>query len=249
MKIIDIQDGNTWPSELLTYLQEHRETFHSKEVYDPIKFNPYAYDSAIYGLRNVLNNYHLYGYHCTRLTEQEIRLIQQEGMSLPNKDVLNKRIDKLVGDGLLADDIASLLKSDNQADEDYRENRLWFCFFSPYEAHEWGIRRFFNSWGGEALYNSHEDNPVSAPILNKIGIPCIIEANVPISNLSKHTFLDIKVARQYLKNIGIKLTEPTDHEDAALTPLPANHIIKISRYPEQRFLELTKCHDWEEPLI
>jgi hypothetical protein len=47
-------------------------------------------------------------------------------------------------------------KSENQSDEKYRKNMIWFCFFLPKIAGEHGIMRFFRSWGGEALYNSHE---------------------------------------------------------------------------------------------
>src|ERR1700676_2031123 len=46
-----------------------------------------------------------------------------------------------------------------------------------------GVGRFFRYWGGEALYNSHQDHAVRGPLLESIGTPCVIQADIPISNL------------------------------------------------------------------
>jgi len=119
-----------------------------------------------------------------------------------------------------------------------------FCFYPPYKAGQGGIERLFRSWGGEALYNSHEDDPVIGPILNGIGTPCIIEAYVPIISLRCHDSLEDKVIRRYLVNRGLETVEPLDHEGKAEQPIPSQNISRIIPFPESDFIRLTRCDAW-----
>ncbi len=45
---------------------------------------------------------------------------------------------------------------------------------------EGAVGRLFRSWGGEALYNSHEDDLETGPLLRRIGTPCIWIVVLPI---------------------------------------------------------------------
>ena len=124
---------------------------------------------------------------------------------------------------------------------------LWFCFFEPKIAGEDGIERFFRSWGGEALYNSHERDPETGPVLKRIGTPCIVEAEVPISSLSK-SWLTEKMARIFLKKRGLITRECCDFESYADTEIPPETIRKVIKFPEPEFLRLTDCENWDTPL-
>lgn len=137
--------------------------------------------------------------------------------------------------------------SENQADEDNRIGMLWFCFFPPHLAGQSGIERFFRSWGGEALYNSHEDDPDTGSALKAIGTPCIIEADVPVEEESIG-FLEIKVARIFLKNRGLNTRECVDHEGYTTNPIPAEDIKRVVRFPETDFYKLTGAESWDPPL-
>ncbi|KWB20846.1 hypothetical protein WL32_17100 [Burkholderia cepacia] len=112
--------------------------------------------------------------------------------------MLRCRIDGLVQAGLLACEIGAGLAQRNQAEDSNRARRLWFCFFPPGLEGESGIGRFFRHWGGEALYNSHEHDAKTSPILRAIGTPCIVEANVPIASLAPGVRLAMKLVRRYL---------------------------------------------------
>lgn len=158
------------------------------------------------------------------------------------------RIDRLVNNEQMNLDIASRLKAENQADDDNRAGILWFCFFPAKAAGEDGIERFFRSWGGEALYNSHEDDAETGPALKAIGIPCIIEADVPISCLAEHCYLIDKIARIYLKNRGLKTRECCDLEAYAETNIRPEAVRQVIRYPSDEFIALTGCNEWSEPL-
>ena len=155
------------------------------------------FDGAIVGLANVLQPHEMVGWHCTRLTDPEIEEISRNGMRLPDGTILARRIDAVAEAGCLAPDVARLLKSRNQADEENRSGTVWFCFFPPGRAGKDGIGRFFRHWGGEALYNSHERDPVSSQAISCIGTPCLVEANVPIAALAR-TYLKIEIGTELI---------------------------------------------------
>lgn len=248
MKIILLHDLSTWPLDVLEYLETHHDLFLNWELRNG-KTRASDSDQAIYNLRRILRgDYTIHGYHCTRLADAEIQIIINGGMSLPNLDTLIERIRTVQSIGLLNADMADYLIGNNQADESNRAGMIWFCFFPPHYARQSGIERFFRSWGGEALYNSHERNPLLGAVLHGIGTPCIVEANVPVASLAYHGGLDFKMIRRFLVNRGFKTVEDLDHEDSARSAIPAANIIRVIRYPDPEFIALTKCNQWRPPL-
>ena len=236
-----------WPEPLRDYLNRHADLFLDWEV-GPRSTSARDYDHAVYGLIDTLQPYSLRGWHCTRLTDWEIDIVLTEGLALPDLALLSRRIDNLVGAGLLDPQIASRLKARNQAAYDSRAGMLWFCFYPPGRAGESGIERFFRHWGGEALYNSHEDDPITAPVLAGLGRPCLIEADVPIASLPPHGGLYTTIYRRFLAGNGVRIREPMDHEDRMKRPLPADGVRRVVRFPEPDFLALTGCAGWRHPI-
>lgn len=55
-----------------------------------------AFDAAHTEVRGALDTCEVIGWHCTRLTDAEIALIEADGMQLPNVQMLNERIDRLI---------------------------------------------------------------------------------------------------------------------------------------------------------
>ena len=245
--LLNLERVNQWPAPVLDFLEQHYELLDRWEIGAPGR-DPRAYDQAIYGLRDILDSYAITGWHCTRLTTQEIANIEATGLQLPNAAVLHDRIDRLILDRQLAPELALQLKCRNQAADDNRAGRVWFCFFPPQAAGERGIERFFRHWGGEALYNSHEDDPITSLALQAIGIPALIEADIPIDALAKHGGLTFKVVRRYLIHKGLHTREPVEHADQVMHPLPAAFIRRVIRFPELDFMTLTGCAQWQTPL-
>ena len=161
---------------------------------------------------------------------------------MPNKELLHKRIDSIEQEGLIGPKCSKHLKKNNQADDPYRAGRIWFCFFPPYRAGQGGIERLFRSWGGEALYNSHENDPVYGPILKRTGTPCIIEAYVPIISLPRNDGLKDKVVRRYLVNHNPNTIKELDYESRAEQPIPSTNIFRIIKFPDSDFIKLTQCN-------
>lgn len=249
MKILDLTDLSTWPLDILSHLDKNHSLYLGWE--SGIKRPPaYAYDDAINELKELVRNSGcmMCGYHCTRLTKAEIQTILGSGMSLPDVTMLHKRIADVAAAGMLEESVAQRLMNDNQANDANLAGTIWFCFFPPRTAGQWGIERFFRSWGGEALYNSHEDDPITGPALTKIGVPCIIEALGPIESLPHRSWLETKLILRFLVSRGFETGEDLDHEDRSENPIPAENIIRIIRFPDADFISLAGCSEWKPPL-
>lgn len=263
---MNLETENTWPQTLRNYLDknlemlmayaQHEEADSDRVVSgqtsaDFLPPNPFseAHEQATIDVVTILQHTTLRGWHCTRLTTKEVDHIKQHGMQLPSQAVLQSRIKQVQNDGLITADIAKRLNLINQADDHYRKGMIWFCFFPPFKGDQHGIERFFRRWGGEALYNSHESDPVTGTALTKIGKPCLIEANVPVSSFPKHTYLlGEHLIRRYLIQRGLKTEEPIDHENRVLQPLPPENIVRIIQYGDEDFTALTGCNQWSPTL-
>ena len=247
--IIELEDPATWPQDLRHYLDAHHELFLDWAMGTAtVPAAATEYDRAIYGLYDVLKCYSITGWHCTRLTEPEIGAIIRSGMQLPNSEMLSQRIDALERERMINTQIAARLRRENQAHEIHRAEMIWFCFYPPRVAGEGGIERFFRCWGGEALYNLHEDDPETGEALNAIGRPCLVEADVPIASLPVDGGLTFKVVRRFLISRGHQTTEPVDHDDRAERPLPAENIRRIIVFPDPEFMRLTGAATWKQPI-
>jgi hypothetical protein len=248
---MELNNERTWPADVLEYLESNNDLFLGWEDRTGIsaaRTSAAEYDGALYGLRAALNNHTLLGYHCTRLTPNEVSHITANGMQLPNEEMLQRRIEAVRTSGLIDESVAREFLQTNQANEPNRANRIWFCFFPPFMAGESGIESLLRYWGGEALYNSHDRHPERGQILSKLGVPCLVEADVPIASLRGPSFLDMKVVKQFLAWRGLPTTEPLQHEDNAIRCIPAENIRRIIQFPDREFVTLTRCDTWESPL-
>lgn len=86
-------------------------------------------------------------------------------------------------------------------------------------------------------------------MLQTIGAPCIIKANVPISSLVDSKIPDGAITRAFLWKLGHRPKIPIEHEGYSTTRIPAENVIDIIEHPTEEFLELTGCEDWTRYLI
>lgn len=235
--------------DVSNFLETNFKRFQGWECDCCTRSSPSSYDSLVEELRDILRRHSLIGYHCTRLTKEEIESIRVSGMVLQNSESLDARIDRLLHDNLIDAEVACRLKGRNQADDDNRSHKLWFCFYNPSIASESGIGRFFRSWGGEALYNSHESDPYTGKVLRTIGTPCIIKVNVPIESMKESKFPDGAMARVLLSNYNHQLRIPIEHGGYSIKNIPVERIIEIIEHPSKEFNELAKCDGWSKYAI
>ncbi len=245
--IIDLSDPRSWPAAIIAATEANRDIFQNWVLGTPGR-SPTAYDRATQTLQEVLTEVAVVGWHCTRLTAPEATLIRSNGLGLPNAAMLHARLDRLVGADMLTSANAAALGARHEADHPWRAGRIWFCFCPPRLAGEHGIRRFFHHWGGEALYNSHEDDPDTGPVLASIGTPSIVEAIVPLAGVYCGHLTD-HVVGVYLRSLGVAGLGPDQHMDGySLTPIAAENVRTIVTFPSAEFMALTECGGWRKPL-
>lgn len=247
MSII-ISNISTWPKEVSDFLTENVSKFEGWACECCAKENPSGRDSLVTEFREILKKHSLMGYHCTKLTNNEIENIRENGMSVQNRDSLETRINQLMQSNLITCEEAKILKGKNQANDTNRAGMLWFCFYEPFWAGEGGIGRFFKSWGGEALYNSHENNIATGTTLRGIGTPCIIKANVNISLMKESKFPDCAMAKVLLSHSGHRIRIPIKHDGYSTQNISACDIVEIIQHPSEKFSELTKCETWRHSI-
>ena len=244
-EIIDLDRPAAWPTDLRRTLMTHHDALQSREI-GPLSDR---FDAAIYEIVDALQPYSLVGWHCTRLADPEVADIMANGVSLLDVGLVSRRVDAAVGTGLLASDHGARLKAKNQAAEQNRAGKLWFCFFRPAIAGESGIGDLLRFWGGEAVYNSHDRDDEIGPIIAAIGSPAIVEAEVPIAWLGDRGLgLALNVGRRFVVAEGTPSQEPLHIECNIKQALPAELIRNVHLHPSAEFQHLTGCGDWHRPL-
>lgn len=245
--LLSLARPDTWPEAIQRFLGEHYDLFLDWSD-GPERFSAPTYDAAIYRLANLLKPYALAGWHCTRLTDAEIQSILSGGMQPPNESILRARINAVLAAGRISPETAAALLAKNQASEPNRRGRVWWCFYPPRLSGQGGIGALLGTWGGEALYNSHDHDPVMGPVLRSIGTPCLVEAAVPMNLLNQGIAPTFTVVAHYLRHRGHPIRDQLEFEDNIKEPLPGANIRRVIRHPEPAFLELTECETWHRPL-
>jgi len=255
---------STWPADIVPFIEQHRPLF--DDWYGPRseererqrrpgdhstgpRFSAQQHDRAIEVLEDLLKPHTLEeGFHCTRLTGTEVDAIQSSGMQLPNKAMLEARIEARRQESALTASDAKALLQTHQANDSNRAAKIWFYFYPPHRAGEHASGDFFRYWGGEALYNSHDSHSRLGPLLRQIGTPCIVVADVPIAALSERSRLCAMLIRRFFNNRGETIREKIDFHGHTKTAVPAEAIRKIVRFPSVEFTTLTDCDAWHEQL-
>lgn len=244
MEIIEVEDEETWPNELLTFLEENKAKYLSwKGLIKDKAVSGFEYDEIIKRLENILKNYAIIGYHATRLTDFETGYIHENGMFILSEETTSYRLKTLRDNNLISDDEFLFLKSNNWATDECRTMQLWFCFTSLLLQDEHGVVELFTKWGGEAIYRA-QDGYKTLGKLKSIGTPCIVKAIVPISSL-KLIFLPEKIYGVFIQNRKYNADIDTTYEGFSEKPIPKENIIDIIKYPSPAFIDLTNCNKWD----
>ena len=245
-------EPNTWPHDLLLCFDEGQETLIERKKlknndYDKIMVSNEKLDLLISEIGKIASKYSLIGYHCTKLIPQEIEDIYKNGLQLLSYDFLCNRIEKITELGIIDKEIGKLLQNENEAKEEYRANHIWFTFFRPKIAGMHGISRFFKYWGGEALYNTHEHNG-TGQLLQRIGIPCVVEAQIPIEYIEVSSF-SLHLLDIYKGEHGISAKNLREFEGYSRNPIPPKLILNVFQFPSAEFVELTGCEVWRDKIV
>jgi len=261
--VMALDDVDSWPNELRALLAENLRLLSQYEaerarlsmlcvenvllrVSPPENQFLAARSEILRKVDELVQDTRFIGWHCTRLHDEEIDDVQRVGLVPLDVQLLERRIDTRLRAGELSADVAQRLKSVNQARDPNRRGMIWILFTRETLQDEDGVIRLFRSWGGEALYNSHERSELTGPILREIGTPCIVEVVVPVAQIETFTTVGERVLNWYLSRHDISTGNAPQMEGVVRTPIPRESLLRVIPRGTKEFLRLTNCSGWTE---
>ena len=168
-------------------------------------------------------------------------------MAPQNVEMLQWRIKALQVTGQIGEAVAVKLAGRNQADEPARAGKLYFSFTEAPLKDELRVGDLFRYWGGEALYNSHDKDPQTGPVLAAIGSPRLVEVCLPVIDLRTPALPMRQMTQQFLASRGLSALD-RDYVDSTTRPVAAASISRILSAQDVDFDSLTGFHKWRGPL-
>ena len=207
--------------------------------------NPYQgkRSSILEDINNLIQDSLVIGYHCTRLLKHEIDDIEKNGLALPSEIFLRKRLQTAVKFGYFTqEEMQQLIKRNAYLEMSSKENLLYFvCGYSALKDGE-GIHKFLRCWGGEAIFNPHENQTALFSKLCQIGVPCIIK--VKLEQKSGINLAE-RLESTYLHNRNKTKILDAAYDDYIRIPLPREQILEIIPFDNPDFIKLTDHHEWD----
>ncbi len=223
---IDFEDTSTWPAGIKAALD---------------KGTPAGLGDA----NQILAHERILAFHCTRLLPFEAAEIPATGLYPPSPTFLERRINRARDAGYLSAYICARLLAKNQAMDANRVGVIRFVTMKALLKEQSQVHRFFESWGGEALYFSHEKDPITGPKLKSIGEPYIVAAFLPLNKLEEFKY---GLAGDFANKL---LNDATKGEagKAQLNQVgvrgrvPPEWVNKLLSFQDPEFESLTLCHE------
>lgn len=263
---IEIGLVDTWPNGLqrllndnLGLLREHaKEEMRIEELsWDDlqVRYNPPPIPHAavravlVEEANAFLSDQIILGFHCTRLSETDVETIRIGGLEPLSSDLLKRRLHRCVETGALVSEQVEIFNIDNQTAHKYRRDRIWFVYSRNLLNNELGLYRLFQSWGGEALYGCHENNPETKDVLRSIGRPCIVVAAMPVASVKYYGItIGERFVGAFLDRHNVETIHDIEFSGHVRTRIEPNSIKSFIFYGEKVFEELTGCSDWRRPI-
>ena len=245
---------DTWPQkfidtveskkkELKGYLEEeHRiDELARKDVslrYNrPVNKYERVWNNIIPILENILMDHRIIGFHCTRLTEEEIENILRDGLQPLNKDFAVSRIERIFNNSLISKELRDELIEKEELTDENRAGMVYVFHCTSTLRDEWGLNRLFGFWGGEAIYTYLKKSEE----LKEIGKSCIVLASIKISELDIYPELSKRMLSFYFEDNYF----PHDTDTSLETNVK---VVRIIKREEQLFEDLTGIQNWQEKI-
>jgi hypothetical protein len=264
--VIDIESVTTWPKPIVELLIDSLEMLRNYErtreridlsarkdvnlrIYRPSnRFRP-PRDALLERTNELLADNNLLGFHCTRLRPDEIASIKRDGLQPLSSAKLRSRIDERIKAGDIPAALGQRLFVEHQADDENRKDMIWFVNSRSVLDDYSGLFHLFRNWGGESLYNSHESDPETGPLLKNLGLPCIVVAALPIRKFQIFSEIGDKIIWSFLRKYGIRTEHSPELEGYMEEPVPPARIIEVVTHGDHRFESLTRSNSWPLSII
>jgi hypothetical protein len=271
---VEIEDSPGWPIEIrritedkrdltLLYQRERQRIDHLCEDNIHLRINRPAnifkstYDVVVSQLQSELRHHRLIAFHCTRITPSEITDVERNGLKQLSAVFVRDRLARAVREGYMSQtEHDELLRSKFLASSlsdrvGRRTGMIWFCPNRSQLRHASGVHRLFRSWGGEAVYWGHEDDPRIGEVLARIGTPCIVRCAIELLESEQSYF---RLAERFLAHSIVDECEypepPPDFDLRIRRDVRPSEILEVINFANSRFEQLTNCSKWprERPI-
>jgi hypothetical protein len=222
---ISLDDESTWPPAVLKHLEANVGELAVAQV---------EFVSAI---DELIGDQEIIGYHCTRLTQDEVARVKAQGLCPLTEEMRQSRVQRRVEAGNISPEMGARLLQLGLGGNG-RHRLGYSCFFFTKEIGEW-CWKFFRYWGGESIYVPHmSTDSEERNTLRAIGAPCIIEIAVPVSAIP-HKSVAQGFLYEYGRRRDIQIREAS--HDVARVPM---RVLRVIEYGSSDFTRRTKDIPW-----
>lgn len=175
--VVDLNDRRTWPQQFGTIVEEALPGYAEDQWFDREQE-----EAALRALEDHL----VRAYHCTRLTDREVRNVRRDGLRLLTPELVQRRLQDAVTDELLTPDEADFYGQTRLPQDTHRGEMLWFFTdrASLSDAHQIGY--LLEVWGGEGINMALHSHSPEMKRLERVGTPSVVIANLDLSIHHEH---------------------------------------------------------------
>jgi hypothetical protein len=241
--VVDVDDVATWPAPFADFIRELADTAHLDDVEMSEDLNLYGKEEQA---RRHLEGCLVRARHCTRLLEHEDEAVRAQGLQLLSLDLVNARLDRAYGLGLLTAQEHALIRTENcltprPSRWGTRKGQVCFTLSKAAMIHNAdGGDRLLRFWGGEAIYWLYcETHPQIGRKLQTMGRPTIVTALLDLSDPARHHIFKSLVNTFVGKALGNDKADADVHYHQAVLPQHIESIahpgdLEYDRFPALR---------------
>jgi len=247
--MIDLSDTSTWPPKVLELLASTaRETRREKSTelaahldgsHRHRSLTCSVYKQTRETLEALLLDFEIRAFHCTRLLDPES--VKRNGLEILSPVTAKLRLlDSLrqagVAENLLASAAQAFDNCENTGEFEHRQGMLWFALNKEMIDGS-GCADLLQHFGGEIARHALDSLADKLfPVLASIGIPCVVEARLPIRDAQPHHLTAL--ADEFIRlSWGRFLGERQDARDCDMMirrPIEPDRILKVWKRPVRR---------------
>jgi hypothetical protein len=244
-KPIDVWDTGTFDRELMAtlnasqqlvreYLATDRRQFEEREASDrwmPPASNPHSgqYQTFVEDVgRDIMQSRTIRAWHYTRLVDDEVQIIRENGIYPGTLDTLRQRLEVQAQAGLFTAADAKAFHAaspcHHREQQPGRLGKFWMTS-DPVATDDSGVEPLLGNWGGEATYFWLEDKRLKT-LVARIGRPRILEIAVPITSTNHWYSAGNAVVAAYARTLGCR-PDRGAFDLYSMTPLAAAAVLAI----------------------
>lgn len=256
--LIDVWDTDTFDQKLMATLVDNRQLIQDYLTTDRLQFeqrdaadrwaphatNPYAgsYMTFVEAIGcDLMQSRTIRAWHYTRLVDDEVRIVRQNGIYPGTLETLQMRLDALVKAGSIkAVDAAALYAASPCHHPEQQPGRLGKFWMSsdPIATDDGGVELLLGNWGGEATY-IWLDDPRLEKLVSGIGRARILELAVPIASTTHGYRAGKAVVAAYARTLGCR-PDSSAFDLYSTAPLGPASVLAVHSGGEESFLTMAR---------